>query len=208
MEKTVFLFRRHPSRDREDFGRYYIQKHAPLGVKLTRCLLGYTVNLVETEGGPGAITEHWVPEALDILTPEKAYATREDFEEVLHDDQNLFAGFELYVVDQEVEAAPGKPIEAPLGQPTPGTKLVWFIADPVTAPPPPTGALRVVDNRVRHKLVHDGNGAWKEIAPEFKLIRMAWTSDVDQIGPAASDALIVKEHCFIRAPAWEPATAG
>lgn len=202
MEKTVFLFRRHPSRDREAFGRYYVEKHAPLGKRLTRCLLGYTVNLVQTEGGPAAVTEHWVPQAMDILTPEKAYATQEDFEEVLRDDQNLFDGFDLYVVEEEIYSVPGEPLPAPLGAETPETKFIWFIENANPVPAPPAGARRVVDNRVRHRLVYR-DGGWTAVAPEFALIRMAWAGDADRLGTAAADALVVKEHCFISAPRWE-----
>lgn len=201
MEKTVFLFRRHPARSRDNFGRYYIQNHAPLGARLTRCLRGYTVNLVQSESRFDAITEHWVPEAMDILTPEKAYATQEDFDEVLRDDQSLFSGFDLYVVDQEIETMPGAALDSPLRQPTPEMKFLWFYRDAQAARPPPPGARRVVDNRVRTKLVFN-DGACEAVAPEFALIRMAWAPSAGHLGPYASDALVLEEYRFIPAPAW------
>ena len=33
---------------------HYLDVHAPLGMRVTRAMRGYTVNLVETEGGPDA----------------------------------------------------------------------------------------------------------------------------------------------------------
>jgi len=51
MEKTIFLFRKHRDRSAADFARHYIHNHAPLGGRLTRCLLGYTVNIVDRTGG-------------------------------------------------------------------------------------------------------------------------------------------------------------
>ena len=200
MEKTVFLFRRKAARTRPDFARYYIQNHAPLGRRLTRCLLGYAVNIVESEGGPDAVTEHWVPRALDLLTPDVAYATPEDFNEVLVDDRTLFDSFELYVVVEETQTVPGEPLDSPLGEPTPETKLIWMYTDAKTAPPPPTGARRVVDNRVGHKLVMQ-DGAWKAVAPEFELIRMAWGTGLDP-NAGTPTALVVREHRFIPAPVW------
>ena len=55
MEKTIFLFQRHRDRTRDNFARHYINAHAPLGAKLTRSLLGYTVNLVENSRAPDAL---------------------------------------------------------------------------------------------------------------------------------------------------------
>ena len=202
MEKTVFLFRRKASRTRAGFRRHYIETHAPLGARLTRCLLGYTVNIVETEGGPDAVTEHWLPAAMDLLTPETAYASREDFEAVVADDRSLFDSFELYVVDREVEVVPGDPSNTRPGQASPGVKLIWFYADASQAPPPPPWARRVVDNHVREKLVFAEEGGRKAIAPEFSLIRMAWAQDPATVGSGADAALVVTEYRQIPAPAW------
>ena len=203
MEKTIFLFRRKASRSRDDFKQHYIHAHAPLGARLTRCLLGYTVNIVATEGGPDAVTEHWLPKATDLLTPTVAYATPEDFQQVVADDRTLFDGFGLYVVDRETYVVPGAPLDGPLGQATPEAKIVWFYRDADQAPPPPAGARRVVDNRVRCKLVFTEDGARAEVAPEFALIRMAWAPDLAQLGAAAHDALVVEEHRMLTPPIWD-----
>jgi hypothetical protein len=201
MEKTIFLFQRKRQRSPADFARHYIEQHAPLGARLTQCLLGYTVNIVSTEGGPDAITEHWLPAAMDLLTPDKAYATREHFEAVVADDRSLFDSFQLYVIVEETYPIPGEPLDTPLGQVTPETKLVWMYQY-AEAPPPPAGARRVVDNHVGYKLVYEGKER-KRVAPDFQLIRMAWAPSLDSIGSAASEAILVKEHRFIPAPRWE-----
>lgn len=201
MEKTVFLFRRKASRSRADFRQHYIHAHAPLGARLTRCLLGYTVNIVGAEGGPDAVTEHWLPKAMDLLTSDVAYATPEDFQQVVDDDRTLFDGFDLYVVDLETEVVADASPDGPLGQATAGTKAVWLIADAARAPAPPAGASRVVDNRVRCKLVFTETGARAEVAPEFGLIRMAWAHDLAQLGDTEG-ALVVEEYRMLPAPTW------
>ena len=69
MQKSIFLFRRKPDRSPDNFDHHYINNHAVLGKRLTRCLRGYTVNLLGGEGYPAAVTEHWVPSVMDLLTP-------------------------------------------------------------------------------------------------------------------------------------------
>lgn len=205
MEKTIFLFKRHKDRSRENFASHYIGNHAPLGARLTRCLLGYTVNLVEGEGKPDAITEHWLRKAQDLLTPDVAYATKEDFDAVVADDRSLFDGFaDLYVAVEETYPIEGEPLEAPLAQQTPETKLIWFYKDPAAAPPPPQAARRVVDNRIGYKLVFTERGREK-IAPDIGLIRMAWGPSVAAFGEDGADAIAVKEYRFVKAPAWTDA---
>jgi hypothetical protein len=200
MEKTIFLFKRHANRSREDFAQYYIHNHAPLGAKLTRSLLGYTVNIVENEEGPDAITEHWLGAAMDLLTPDIAYATREDFDAIVADDRTLFSHSLLHVVVEE-NSPTAELREAPLGTQTPEIKFIWLYADARSAPPPPQGARRVVDNRVGYKLVFE-DGERKQVAPDFELIRMAWAASADALGQDVADAIIAKEYRFIPAPRW------
>jgi hypothetical protein len=201
MEKTIFLFQRHRDRTREDFARHYINAHAPLGARLTRSLLGYTVNLVENEPGPDAITEHWLAKATDLLTPDIAYATREDFDAVVADDRTLFSDSVLHVVVAETYPITAELKAAPLGTQTPEIKAIWLYADASKAPPPPTGARRVVDNRVGYKLVFE-NGKRNQVAPDYELIRMAWADNKTAFGDTAN-AIIVKEYRFITAPHWQ-----
>jgi hypothetical protein len=201
MEKTVFLFNRHPDRSRENFAHHYIHNHAPLGARLTRSLRGYTVNIVETPGGPDAVTEHWMSAASDLLTPSIAYATQEEFDAVVADDRTLFSDSILYVVVEESYPLGGKDPTVPPGTVTPGLKLIWLYHSADDAPPPPAGARRVVDNRVGYRLVFEG-GERKRVEPDYMLIRMAWVDRPGDVGEIAKGALVTREFPFIEAPSW------
>jgi hypothetical protein len=202
MEKTIFLFRRHPDRTPGDFARHYVTSHAPLGARLTRCLRGYTVNIAEGGHEWDAVTEHWLPAAADILTPDVAYATPEDFQAVLADDRTLFDGsFNLYVAVGEDAVVPGDPLDSPLAARTPEAKLIWFYPDAASVPPPPAGARRVVDNRIGYRMGADETG----IAPvpsDIGIIRMAWGPSVEAFGADAQGAIVTNEYRFIAAPEW------
>ncbi len=201
MEKTIFLFRRKEGSSRADFQVHYITSHAPLGKRLTRCLLGYQVNLTEDVESPDSVTEHWVPSAMCLLTPSIAYDNMEDFEEVWADDQSFIGGFDLYVVDREIPIAEGEPLDTPLEQETPEPKVVWFLpAD--HAQLPPEGARRVIDNRVAKKIVYSQEGKPQELPSDVAVIRMAWGKDIDITAAQASGGIRVREYRFISAPAW------
>ena len=197
MEKTIFLFTRKATRSRKDFGKHYIGNHAPLGRRLTRGLLGYTVNLVQNRDWPDALTEHWVHAAMDLLTPSIAYAQQQDFEEVLTDDISLFDGFRLYVVTAEFLIVSGELLDSPLGELTPECKAVWTFHDASALPQAPRKARRVVDNFVSYELVHTGNGKWEKRAADVAVFRMAWTSGPD--GPN-DECMIVDEYRQIPCP--------
>ncbi|HKT72297.1 MAG TPA: hypothetical protein VJQ47_05360 [Steroidobacteraceae bacterium] len=203
MEKTIFLFRRKEGVRRSEFAKHYIERHAPLGARLTRCLMGYTVNLVESEGGPDAVTEHWVPSAMDLLTPSRAYATAEEFQRVLTDDRSFIGDFELYVVTEEELVIAAEPLATPLGRETPEAKAVWMYGDAGALPPPPR-ARRVIDNRVSRKLVYRGHEGWEAAASDIAIIRMAWAAGFDQFGASLSEALRLREYRFIAAPPAVP----
>lgn len=207
MEKSIFFFRRNSDRTPENFARHYITNHAPLGKKLTQGLRGYTVNIVHGDQFPAAVTEHWVtPDVMHLLTPARAYKSMEDFQQVLADDQSLFGGFDLYVVTREEAIVPGPPIDFPLEQRTPGTKLIQTFADANNLPQPPSGAYRVVDNLVDHQLVMTENYDWIRADPAAQVIRMAWFADVKMMGEEAGDALSASEYRFISAPSsWDGA---
>ena len=200
MEKTIFLFTRHPGRTPADFAEHYITHHAVLGRTLTRCLTGYAVNLNEGEGWPDAVTEHWCPSAMDLLTPLKAYATMADFETVLADDRTMFAGFALYVVDREVEVVAAEPLPFVVGEETGECKTVSMLASADALPPPPPGARRVVDSHVSYRLAYDE--ALRRMAPvpsDIAVFRMAWGPDGAALG--GEDSLLVREYRQIAPPA-------
>lgn len=201
MEKTVFLFRRHPERSPEDFARHYTEVHAVLGRQLTRCLLGYTVNIVQSGAPPEAITEHWVRVAGDLFDPEVAYASMEDYQVVVDDDDNLFDGFDLYIVDEEQVIVAGEPLDAPIGEVTPECKVIWLYPAGHEIAPPPIGACRVVDNRVRERWVVSADGMLAT-ASDISVIRMAWAPELEHFGGLGSDARVVKEYRQIPAPEW------
>ena len=197
MQKTIFLFTRKSTRSREGFGQHYIDNHAPLGKRLTRGLLGYTVNLVEGREWPDAVTEHWVAAATDIVTPTIAYASPRDFEEVLADDRSLFDGFELYVISGERELVTAPILDTPLGQLTPEGKAVFMFADADHLPAPPA-ARRVVDNFVSHKLVNGDGGSWQAFPSDIAVFRMAWGISYGEDCP--DDCLSLKEYRQLSAP--------
>lgn len=198
VEKTLFLFTRKGTRSCEDFANHYVNHHAVLGRRLTRSLIGYTVNIVRNRNWPDAVAEHWVRSAQDLLTPAISYATREDFEQVYRDDRSLFDGFRLYVVTSEHTVVDGHPPTTDLGSRSPGQKAVWRYSADDRLPAPPSWALRVVDNRVDRELVHAGDGTWQSKAPDVAVFRMAWACDRTT---AVEDAdLIVDEYRQLQAP--------
>ena len=204
-EKIIWLFGRRKDYSRDHYHRHYVEKHAPLGVRLTRGRPGYTVNLVQTEGGPDAITEQWVISAEDLLNTEKSYDSPDDFAQIRADYMNDRR--DLYVVEESILR--GAPLDSPLGRPSPAAKVVWFYSDAAAAPPPPAGAQRVVDNRVVRYVARDEqnaprderHGAWPAQPSKVALIRMAWAPELGQI-EGASDGLVVTEHRFLPSP-WE-----
>ena len=201
MEKTVFLFQRNLNRDPDDFARHYIGNHAPLGKKLTRTLLGYAVNIIKSDAPIDSVTEHYVDQALDLVTPEISYATPEDFQQVLEDDRSfLHDDKPLYVVVSETERVAGEPLDSPLGEKTPEAKAIWFFANADDVPAPPAGARRVVDSTVGYRLQHTGGG-WERLPPDIAVIRSAWASDVSRLGDT-SNALVVDEYRMIPVPQW------
>lgn len=199
-EKIVFLYHHREDWSREHFQLHYVETHAPLGLKYTRNLLGYTVNVVRTQGGPDTITEQWVPTVNDLFDPKNSYASPEDFAKVTADRISDGKG-KYYVVEEKVLR--GAPLSAPLFKPTPGVKVVWRYRDASQIPPPPPGATRVVDNRVvRMFVTGDKPGAEKNLPSDVAVFRMAWANSLADLGGSAADALVVTEHRF-RASPWK-----
>ena len=208
MEKTIFLMKKNPARTDADFADHYIHHHAPLGKKLTTNLKGYTVNIVQNKaaGDPNAVTEHWVPRATQLLTPYIANATKEDFKQVLVDDQSLFAGFDLYVVQKEQVVLAGDALPSPLGEETPEVKTILFYPSASGLPAAPKGARRVVDNFVSHKLVYANVSYnqmnmpfWEKAPSDVAVFRTVWSKAPIKADGARSLAL--KEYRQIVAPA-------
>ena len=77
-----------------------------------------------------AVTEHWVPSAMDLLTPAKAYASKEDFQAVFADDRSFIGDFDLYVVEAEKNVLRGEPLDSPLANAAAKRKPCGSIATP------------------------------------------------------------------------------
>ena len=198
MEKAIFLFTRHAARSREDFAAHYVNHHAVLGRRLTRSLIGYSVNIVRNGDWPDAMTEQWVRSVMDLLNPAISYATSEDFNTVREDDRTLFDGFRLYVVNAEHVVVDGHPPTTQLGLRSPMRKVIWRYAMNSRLPPPPPWAVRVVDNCVKCELVHARDRAWSSHAADVAVFRMAWTRDQDTVIDDAD--LVVDEYRQLQAP--------
>jgi hypothetical protein len=185
MDKLIFLFRRRDGLGRPEFFDHYVKDHSPLGMRLTKNLSGYTVNLVYTEGGPDAVTEIWTPSAADFLDPSKAFASPENQAEMIADHEWFIGSQDIYVVEEQQVVA-GEALDTPLSTPTPEAKLVWLYGENDKVPEPPAGARRVIDHRVTQILLSE--------APALAVIRMAWAADLDRFGTDRSDALVVREY--------------
>ena len=104
MEKLLFLFHRKDGLSRDEFFEHYLDVHAPLGLRLTRTMEGYTVNLVDTEGAgaPDAITEVWTASAQDFFDPAQAFATPDDARELMTDHDSFIGPYDTYIVEERV----------------------------------------------------------------------------------------------------------
>jgi hypothetical protein len=136
MEKLVFCFHRKSGLGRREFFDHYLQHHAPLGMRLTTSMQGYTINLtdlgVPDPGAPDAITEIWTGSARDFMDAEKSFATPEDAATLMADHNSFIGPFDVYVVQERIvrtddAIGPAKrvalygPGERP---PTPGPEVV------------------------------------------------------------------------------------
>ena len=104
MEKLLFLFHRKDGLSRDEFFEHYLDVHAPLGLRVTRTMDGYTVNLVDTEGAgaPDAITEVWTASAKDFFDPAQSFATPDDAKELMTDHDSFIGPYDTYIVEERV----------------------------------------------------------------------------------------------------------
>ncbi len=202
-DKMIYLFTRRAGMVREEYQRAYRELHSPLGMQYFRNVIGYTVNFVNSEGGPDAVTELWVPSAAEQMNPSNSLTPYqpEDMARVEADRRaragNAMVGF---IVDEQVIR--GERIASDPGR-TPGVKIIWLYHRGDAVPPPPQGGWRVVDNRVRSN--PDGpaiNGVWKEGTSDIVLIRMVWAAKLSDLGRLAPGAMITTEWRFRPSP-WK-----
>jgi hypothetical protein len=163
MEKLLFLFRRKEGLTRQAFGEHYLSVHAPLGMRVTRAMRGYVVNLVESDDPVDAVTEIWAPSAEEFFDPARAFASPEGMAELVADHNSFLGPFDAYVVRERVVRDGA--LDGSLGRRTPGAKVIELHTEWREAEPPP-GATRVVDNEVLRPVTPD--------APALSLVRMSW----------------------------------
>ena len=186
MDKLVFFFHRKDGLTRQEFFDHYLEDHAPLGMRVTVTMAGYTVNLVDTEGADAydAVTEVWTESSADFFDPAKSFATPEDAQTLMADHDSFIGPYDAYVVDEQIVR--GDAPDAPLGARGDEAKLVARYREGDAVPEPPAGATRVVDQRVLQSLMPDG--------PALALIRNVWAPDVAALGPIGTDAYVVREY--------------
>ena len=182
LDKLVFFFRHKDGLTREEFHRHYVEQHAPLGLRVTVTMAGYTVNLVDSESDVDAVTEIWTASMADFFDPSKSFATEADAKTLMADHNSFIGPYDAYAVEEEIVSG-GLP-DAPLGAVAPGAKVFVRYADAAAVPPPPGDALHVVDQRVVAS-VRDRNGglidSQKEVGgwPELKTLPPFYDGDND-----------------------------
>jgi hypothetical protein len=180
MEKLMFLFHRKDGLTHEAFAEHYLDVHAPLGMRLTVTMGGYTVNLVDTEGddAPDAITEIWTASMADFFDPAKSFASPDAARELMNDHNSFIGPYDVYLVEERVVRG-----DAAVPQ---GVKRVTCYLGSDTVPVPAPGVTDVLEHRVVQVLNPD--------APAYATIVSTWAPTVDALGPRAGAAYDVHEH--------------
>src|SRR4051794_10215221 len=186
MDKLLFLFQRKPGLTRAEFFDHYLEVHAALGLRLTRTMAGYTVNLADTsdDDGPDAITEVWTESAAEFFDPALAFATPEDAAELMADHDSFIGPYDAYAVEERVvrvgDATPA------VGGRTPGVKRMSFHLEGEELPTFGDAVTDVVEHRVVQAFTPD--------ARPFVAVVSAWAPTYDDLGAATGLAYDVAEH--------------
>jgi hypothetical protein len=183
LDKVVFFFTRKDGLTREEFHDHYLGHHAPLGLRVTQTMDGYTVNLVDSEGAVDAVTEIWTASIADFFDPSKSFATEDDAQTLMADHDSFIGPYTAYAVDEQVVA--GALPDAPLGEVAPGAKVFARYASADTLPEPPADATFVVDQRVTQVLVPG--------SPELAVVRTMWFEDRGEATDLWGDELVARE---------------
>jgi hypothetical protein len=179
MEKLMFLFHRKDGLTREEFFEHYLEVHAPLGLRVTQTMAGYSVNLVDTEGdtAPDAITEVWTASVPEFFDPTKSFATPEDATELMNDHNSFIGPYDTYIVEEHVVRERGS---------SPAVKRIACYLEGEDVPAPGPGVTDVVEHRVRQALNPD--------APQYVTIVSTWAPTLDALGPSSGVAYDVREY--------------
>jgi hypothetical protein len=180
MDKLMFLFHRKDGLTRDEFWDHYLEVHAPLGLRVTQTMAGYSVNLVDTEGdaAPDAITEVWTASLEDFFDPAKSFATQEDATALMNDHDSFIGPYDTYLVEEHVGRGRG-------GVPE-GVKRVACYREGETVPEPGPGVTDVLEHGVLQVLNPD--------APPYVTIVSTWAPTVDALGPPSGVSYDVREH--------------
>ena len=142
MDKLIFLFHRKDGLTREEFAEHYLDVHAPLGLRVTVTMDGYTVNLVDSDddGAHDAITEVWTASSADFFDPAKSFATPEDAKQLMTDHDSFIGPFDTYLVEERVVRGDAEVPD--------GVKRVSCYLEGDTVPEPGPGVTDVLEHRV------------------------------------------------------------
>lgn len=158
MDKLVFCFTRRPQMSRSEYFEHYLQHHAPLGLRVAKAIVGYTVNLTDVEDpgsdGPDAITEIWTSSAEEFMDPDRAFDSREDAALISADHDSFMGPFDVYVVNERIVRQ--RSSFEPLGTRTALAKRVSFYNHD-EQPPEPSGEVEFVEHRVHRDLSGGGS---------------------------------------------------
>jgi len=184
MDKIIFFFQRKPGTTRESFYDHYLEDHAPLGLRVTVTMAGYTVNLVDSDSEVDAVTEIWTASMADFFDPSKSFATEEDAKTLMTDHDSFIGPYDAYAVEETI--VQGSVPDAPIGERAARVKVFVRYADAATIPAPPADAVCVVDQRVVQSFMPG--------SPELELVRTMWFDDAGQAADRFADALVTREY--------------
>jgi hypothetical protein len=182
-DKVVFFFSRKDGLSREEFHDHYLHHHAPLGLRVTVTMDGYTVNLVDSESDVDAVTEIWTASITDFFDPSKSFATEDDAKTLMADHDSFIGPYDAYAVEEVV--VHGALPDAPLGDVAPGAKVFVRYADVSEVPAPPADATFVVDQRVLQNIMPG--------SPDVALVRTIWLQNPGEATDLWADALVARE---------------
>jgi hypothetical protein len=183
LDKVVFLFRRKDGLTRDEFHEHYLEEHAPLGLRLTKTMDGYTVNLVDSDVDVDAVTEIWTASTADFFDPSKSFASEDDAKMLMADHDSFIGPYDAYLVVEE--RVQGALPDAPVGELAPGAKVFVTYADANEVPAPPSDATYVVDQRVVRNLMPG--------SPDLAVVRTMWFEDPGEATDLWADAMVARE---------------
>lgn len=177
-EKLVFLFGRTPGLSFDEFAEHYLDVHAPLGLRVTRAMQRYVVNLADVDGPPqpfpvDAITEIWTPSADEFFDPSRAFTSPEDGNALLADHATFIGPMHAYVVEERIVTGGAS------------TEVKYVVPDRAREP---ANVTRHVENRVVRTLTPD--------APTVDVFTLLHFADRDAALAYAATApgFLVTEH--------------